>query len=77
MSARAKVLFDEALALPADEREALAASLLESLEGEAGDVDTAWLAELERRAREANEGTSGARDFDAALADIRADLQRG
>jgi putative addiction module component (TIGR02574 family) len=77
MTSRAKARFDEALRLTADEREARATSLLESLEGGAVEIDEAWAAELERRAREATDGKSGARDFDEAIAEIAADMRRG
>ena len=53
MTARARKLLREALALPVDERAAVAAGLLASLEDvseEPAEVAAAWAAEIERRA---------------------------
>jgi hypothetical protein len=53
MTARARKLLREALALPVDERAAVAAGLLASLEDVSEDppeVAAAWAAEIERRA---------------------------
>jgi putative addiction module component (TIGR02574 family) len=55
MSPRAQELLREALALPLDERADVAAQLLASLDDAAADdpaeVEAAWAAEIERRAR--------------------------
>lgn len=54
MSERARKLLQDAMELPVPERAELAADLLASLDGEpAGEVEAAWTAEIERRAREA------------------------
>jgi putative addiction module component (TIGR02574 family) len=57
MSLRAQDLLREALALPLEERADVAAQLLASLEDAAVDkpaeVEAAWAAEIERRARRA------------------------
>jgi putative addiction module component (TIGR02574 family) len=54
MSERARKLLQDAMELPLPERAELAADLLASLDGEpAGDVEAAWAAEIERRARAA------------------------
>jgi hypothetical protein len=61
MTARAQDLLRDALALPPEERADLAAELLVSLEGAADDpaeVEAAWAAELERRARRVLGGES-------------------
>jgi putative addiction module component (TIGR02574 family) len=57
MSARAKDLLRDALELPLDQRAELAADLLASMDGAAdADVEAAWGAEIERRARQALSG---------------------
>jgi putative addiction module component (TIGR02574 family) len=54
MSDRARKLYEAALELPLPERAELAADLLASLDGERDeDVEAAWAAEIERRARDA------------------------
>ena len=53
MSERARKLLQDAMELPLPERAELAADLLASLDGEPdADVEAAWAAEVERRARE-------------------------
>ena len=60
MSLRVQELLREALALPLDERGDVAAQLLASLDDAAADdpaeVEAAWAAEIERRARRAMAG---------------------
>ena len=61
MTRRTQELLREALALPADERADVAAQLLASLdegEDEPADVEAAWAAEIERRARRVLAGQS-------------------
>ena len=59
-----KNLFKEALSLPAEQRAPLAHELLQSLdEGEDPDAAQAWLAEIERRAREVRDGTAQVEDW--------------
>ena len=54
MSERAHKLLRDALGLPVQERADLIAELLSSLDGESDeDVEAAWAAEIERRARAA------------------------
>ncbi len=54
MGARAKDLLRDALELPLNQRAELAADLLASIDGDAdADVEAAWGAEIERRARQA------------------------
>jgi putative addiction module component (TIGR02574 family) len=48
---------EQALALPAKDRTALAEALLVSLDGHAEDDTAAWKAETERRVKELDEGT--------------------
>ncbi len=53
MSERARKLLKDAMELPLPERAELVADLLASLDGEPeADVEAAWAAEVERRARE-------------------------
>lgn len=55
MTSRAQELLREALSLPIDERADVAAELLASLDDvgteDAAEVEAAWVAEIERRAR--------------------------
>jgi putative addiction module component (TIGR02574 family) len=68
---RARKLYEEALELPITERAELAADLLASLDGESDeDVESAWAAEIERRARAANAKP----DDDVAWEQVRAEL---
>lgn len=54
MTDRARKLLHDALELPIGERAELVANLLASFDGEPeADVEAAWAAEVERRAREA------------------------
>lgn len=57
MNTRADIILDEALALPADERSAVAVALLDSLENANPDsVSEAWRAEVKRRRDEFHAG---------------------
>ena len=61
MTQRTQDLLREALALPVDERANVAAQLLASLDDEdvaTEDIEAAWAAELERRARRVLSGQS-------------------
>ena len=56
MSERARKVLQDAMELPLSERSELAADLLASLDGEPeADVEAAWAAEVERRARESGD----------------------
>jgi putative addiction module component (TIGR02574 family) len=63
-------LLHEALSLAPDERAALAAELLASLDESENDVQSAWAAEIERRSRDAA-GERG-EDWRVVLDDLRA-----
>ena len=72
MSEQARRLLDEALQLPLDERASMAALLLASMDGPADDgVETAWSAELEKRARRALAGETKGIDWEQAREQIR------
>ncbi|MCA9727759.1 MAG: addiction module protein [Candidatus Eisenbacteria bacterium] len=69
-------LREAALALPADQRAHLAYDLLHSLEGPPDpDVDSAWIAEIEKRARELADGTVVPVDWADARERIRQRLR--
>ena len=59
MSPKAAKLLSEALTLPVAERAALAADLLASIDPPAKLTEEEWLAEVERRARSARDGSLG------------------
>jgi putative addiction module component (TIGR02574 family) len=65
-------LLQEALTLGPDERAALAAELLASLDESESDVQAAWAAEIERRSRIAAEERG--EDWRVVLEDIRASV---
>jgi len=66
MSEPSRIL-EEALALPAEERARLAASLISSLEpAEDSNVEQAWRAEVARRAEELDNGTTEPVDWEEA-----------
>lgn len=61
MSSDPAKLLEEALKLSPEARAALAASLLESLEGDVDeDVETAWAAEIAKRIQELDSGAVAA-----------------
>lgn len=76
-------VLQQALALPADERSELVEALLRSLESEPEDEsedegetspewDEAWAAELNRRAKEIDEGRARLIPHDEVFAELRA-----
>jgi putative addiction module component (TIGR02574 family) len=80
MSSRAQDLLREALALPLDERADVAAELLASLDDAAAerpaDVEAAWAAEIERRARRALADESAGAPWDAVRRRAEAELRQ-
>lgn len=63
----ARDLRDAALSLPTEDRASLARDLLQSLHGPAeSGASAAWLADLERRARELADGTVEPVDWEVA-----------
>ncbi len=74
MNARARELLEEAKALPADERAEIADGLLATLP--ADEVEAAWAAEIERRAREAHDGLSVSRPLDEHVRELQARFKK-
>ena len=80
MTSRAQDVLREALALPVDERADVAAELLASLDDGAAehpaDVEAAWAAEIERRARRALADESGGVAWDDVRRRAEAELRQ-
>ena len=73
MNARVDHLIDEALALPAEERSAVALALLDSLGGEdEAAVSQAWAEEVRRRRQELRSGAARAVPWEEAKARLSA-----
>jgi putative addiction module component (TIGR02574 family) len=78
MSERARKLLQEALELPVPDRAELAANLLASLDSEPDDeVEAAWAAEVERRAREALASPEDDVSWESIRAELHAEPSRG
>ncbi len=78
MTPRAQDLLRDALALPVEERADLASELLASLEGpgdDPGEVEAAWAAEIEKRARRVLSGESAGEPWEDVRRRIEADLK--
>lgn len=79
MTSRAQDVLREALTLPLDERADVAAELLASLDDAAAerpaDVEAAWAAEIERRARRALADESGGVAWDDVRRRAEAELR--
>ncbi|HET9361555.1 MAG TPA: addiction module protein [Vicinamibacterales bacterium] len=80
MTSRAQDVLREALALPLEERADVAAELLASLDDAAADrpadVEAAWAAEVERRARRAMADESGGVPWDDVRRRAEAELRK-
>lgn len=77
--AKVKEVLDEALKLEPDERASVAVELLESLEvapDESADVEAAWAAEIERRARRVLKGESSGAPWDEVRRRTEANLTK-
>jgi len=70
----AQKLLDDALTLPANDRAALAAGLLASLDAVEDDVEAAWAAEIARRAADARENPEDDEDWRSALAEVQREV---
>jgi putative addiction module component (TIGR02574 family) len=79
MTSRAQDLLREALTLPIDERADVAAELLASLDDAAAEdpaeVEAAWAAEIERRARRVTSGESQGIPWEDVKARAEAELR--
>lgn len=80
MSPRAQELLREAMALPVKERADLAAELLASLDDaaaeDAAEVEAAWAAEIERRARRVIAGETAGIPWEDVRRRAESDLRR-
>jgi putative addiction module component (TIGR02574 family) len=79
MTDRAQAVLREALALPLEERADVAAELLASLDGaepDVADVEAAWAAEIETRARRALAGDSLGIPWEDVRRRAEADLRK-
>ncbi len=77
MGERAHRVLKDALDLPVQDRADIIAELLASLEGEADeDVEAAWAAEIERRARTALADPDGGEPWESVRDELRTDLER-
>ncbi len=77
MNALAEKLAEDALALPDDDRAALADVLLRSLKTPAREeIDRLWAEEAERRIKEIDEGAVTLLDGDKVMEEARARLRR-
>ncbi|MGH9315588.1 MAG: addiction module protein [Thermoanaerobaculia bacterium] len=77
--AEVKEVLDEALKLGPDDRASVAVELLESLEAapeEKADVEAAWAAEIERRARRVLRGESSGTAWDDVRRRTEANLTK-
>lgn len=78
MTDRAQALLREALTLPPEERADVAAELLASLddiETDVADIETAWAAEIEKRARRVLAGESPGIPWEDVRRRAEADLR--
>ena len=77
MSGRAQKVLGEALDLTDEERAEVARELVASLDGpKDANAEEAWIAEIERRARQAVANPDGGEDWSAARAEIESKLGR-
>jgi putative addiction module component (TIGR02574 family) len=78
MTSRANQLLHDVLELPADERAAVAAELLASLDDseptDLHQIETAWADEIERRARRVLTGESEGKPWDEVRRNIEGNL---
>ena len=81
MSPRAQELLRDAMALPVKERADIAAELLASLDDAAAEdpaeVEAAWAAEIERRARRVMTGETAGIPWEDVRRRAEAELRRG
>lgn len=76
MTSAAKKLYEQALALPEDERRRLTEALLDALPPDTVEqIESAWLEEARRRAGRLERGEVQAQDAEPALAALEAKLR--
>lgn len=76
VNARSKQLLQEVLDLPAEERDAFAAKLLETLDSPADTrTDAEWATEIERRMQEALESDWKGHTWEEVRADVERSLR--
>lgn len=76
MTRPARKLIDEALALPADERELIAVELMASLEDASPDWEAEWGREVDRRVQELESGAVALRSWEDVKTDLLTRLAR-
>jgi putative addiction module component (TIGR02574 family) len=74
VTTNAQKLFEQALTLAAKDRAELAAQLLASLDEAEADVETAWAAEIERRAADARQNPADDEDWRVVLDEIQREV---
>ncbi len=74
MTTNAQKVFQQALTLAPADRAELAAQLLASLDAAEADVESAWAAEIERRAADARQNPDDDEDWRLVLDEIQRDV---
>lgn len=74
MTTHAQKLLEDALTLAPNDRAQLAAELLASLDENESDVESAWAAEIERRAAEARKNPDDDEDWRVVLDEIQREV---
>lgn len=74
MMRSAHVVLEEALQLEANDRAKIAAELLASLDEQTDEVHSAWAAEIERRAADAELNPEAEQDWREVLSEIQRDV---
>ncbi|HEV7765197.1 MAG TPA: addiction module protein [Thermoanaerobaculia bacterium] len=74
MTTNAQKVFEQALTLTANDRAELAAQLLASLDEVEADVESAWAAEIERRAADARQNPDDGENWRTVLDEIQREV---
>lgn len=74
MSTKARKIFEQALTLTAHDRAELAAQLLASLDEVETNAESAWAAEIERRATDARQNPDGGEDWRTVFDEIQREV---
>lgn len=75
VTAAAKKILEDALALPDDERRRIAELLLDSISDSTEEIEAAWVAEAVRRADELERGEVEALDGESVLEGLKVKFQ--